>query len=728
MRRTWNRQTKLALGLCTAVLMSVLLCGVPSLWAEDSTEPRFSEADRNYWAFETLARPATPQVSAGHWVRTPIDAFILNRLEERGIVPAREADRRTLIRRAYFDLWGLPPSPEAVAEFVNDPAADAFAKIVDELLISPRYGERWGRHWLDLVRYSDSNGFKTDEYRSRIWRYRDYVIRSFNEDKPYDRFVREQLAGDELDPNDPDAMIATGYLRLWPFESNQRDLDRQWSDILDDITDITGEVFLGMGFNCAKCHDHKFDPILRKDYYRLRAFFAALYPDEGLTAATARQRGVHARKSDAWREATKEIRDKLETIEAPAKKKAARGSYSKFEENYRKMLDQPDEKLTSYERQIKDLAFRHLLKEHGKMEKQIKGDLKIEWTSLRAELASFSHLKARSLTEIMGVRDIAAEAPTTMIPGLPNEPIEPGYLSLLHPASAKIVKVPGSSDSTGRRLTLANWITDPENPLATRVIANRIWQHHFGRGLVANANDFGRQGEPPTHPKLLDWLARRFVADGWSFKEMHRLIMNSAVYRQASLRTAPAAAESADPDNRLLWRMPTRRLDAEQIRDAMLCVSGECDLTMGGKGVEGIVPRRSVYLRFMRNTPDPFLDVFDFPDGFNSAARRKVTTTATQALLMMNDEWTIKRGQALARRIESEGHGSPESKIDRAYQLAFGRVPAADESREASSYLERSSARMVREAKNVSLETADHRALSDLCHALMNSNEFLYVD
>lgn len=698
------------------------------LFAGDSETPLFSAEDREYWAFQPLANPAPPSVADQTWIRNPIDAFVLARLEAKGIEPAQQADRRTLIRRAYFDLWGIPPTPEAVREFVADPAPDAFKKLVDRLLNSPRYGERWGRRWLDLVRYSDSNGFKTDEFRPHIWRYRDYVIRSFNEDKPYDRFVKEQLAGDELDPNDPDAMIATGYLRLWPFESNQRDLDRQWSDILDEITDITGEAFLGMGFNCAKCHDHKFDPILRKDYYRLRAFFAPLYPDDGLTAATREERRAHEREMAVWREATKEIRAKLDAIEEPAKRKAARNSYSKFEAPYRRMLDTPDEELGSYERQIKDLAYRHLIKEHGRMDKQIPANRKKEWAQLKKELAEFDHLKPRGLTTIMGVRDVTANAPSVTIPGQPDKPIAPGFLSLMHAAPAKIDRVASKLNSTGRRLTLAKWITDPENPLSTRVIANRVWQYHFGRGLALNANDFGRQGEPPTHPELLDWLAREFVAQGWSFKEMHRLIMNSAVYRQASLRDTPAQAESADPDNRLFWRMPTRRLDAEQIRDAMLAVSGETDFTMGGPGVNGTAPRRSIYLRFMRNTRDPFLDAFDLPDGFNSAAHREVTTTATQALLLLNDEWTVHRAAALARRIESEGHGSRESRIERAYDLAFGRAPAQDEMAEASAYLERNQDRIAREANGKAADKAEQQALIDLCHALMNANEFLYAD
>ncbi len=559
----------------------------------------FTAEDRAWWAFQPLKRPEPPIVSRQVWNQNPIDAFILAKLEENALEPAPEADRATLIRRLSFDLLGLPPSPEEVQDFVDDSAPDAYERLVDRMLESPQYGERLARLWLDLVRYAESDGYKADYDRPEAWRYRDYVVRSFNQDKPYDRFLTEQLAGDEIDPDDPELRTATQYLRLWPYEYNQRDVWNQRQIILNDITDVTADVVLGLGFACARCHNHKFDPILQRDYFRLQAFFTPLLPRDDLPLDTVEHERDRRVETAAWELMTAEIREEIGRIEAPHRAQARKDAIAKYPAETKAVILKDPSERSPLERQIAYLAERQILEEFTKIDTRIKGDERKRYDELQKQLATFDRYKPKEPPPAFTATDVGPEAPDTVIPGdRRGEPIEPGFLTLLEPGPASIETPAPDSHSTGRRLTLARWITKPDHPLTSRVMVNRIWQKHFGTGLVATSSDFGRLGEPPSHPELLDWLAVQFVQEGWSLKTLTRRIVTSQTYRQASARS-PEALESAlriDPENRLLWHRQVTRLDAEQVRDAMLSASGELEARKGGPSADGSKPRRSLYV------------------------------------------------------------------------------------------------------------------------------------
>ncbi|MEA2632555.1 MAG: hypothetical protein QOE66_2774, partial [Chloroflexota bacterium] len=637
--------------------------------AASPSKPRISDDDRKFWSFQPVRRPDLPPVGDDGWVENPIDRFILARLSAEELTPAPEADRATLIRRAAFDLTGLPPTPEEVEAFVADDAPRAYERLIERLLASPRYGERWARHWLDLARYAESDGYRADAYRPETWRYRDYVIRAFNDDKPYDRFVAEQIAGDELAPGDPSMMVATSFLRLGTYEHNQRDVPEQRRTILNDITDVTGDIFLGLGVGCARCHDHKFDPILQADYYRLQAFFTPLLPRDDLALCTPEQWRVYQEKQAVWEARTAEIRAAIEALERPYQEKAAQGAIDKFPKETQAILAKPESERTPFEQQIYQLAYRQVLDEQEKP--KLNDADKAREKSLLKQLAELDHLKPEPLPRAFTVTDVGPSAPPTRIPGDRSErTIEPGFLTLLDPGPAKVARGPMMANSTGRRTALARWLTRPDNPLTPRVLVNRLWQYHFGRGLVGTPSDFGRLGERPSHPELLDWLASEFVARGWSLKTMHRLIMTSGTYRQSALRPAPAIARVKDPENRLLWRMNTRRLEIEPIRDAMLSASGELDVVMGGPSVATTEPRRAIYTKVMRNTHDPLIDAFDAPDGSNTTPTRNVTITPTQSLMLINGGWTLDRARAFAGRLERLEGSDPSRRIALAYRLA----------------------------------------------------------
>jgi hypothetical protein len=643
------------------------------------TPGKITDADRQWWAFQPMQTVPPPPVDNADWSANPIDRFIYHRIRAEGLRPAPVADRATLFRRLSFDLHGLPPTPEEVAGFVADPSPTAYERQVDRLLDSPRYGERWARLWLDLVRYAESDGFRIDDFRSEAWRYRDYVIRALNSDKPYNRFIREQLAGDELWPDDPDALTATGYLRHWIYEYNQRDVRTQWDNILNDLTDVTGEVFLGLGFGCARCHDHKFDPILQKDYYRLQAFFAGVLPREDVPLATPEQIAEHRTKLARWEAATAELRQEIDQIEAPYRAKAAQAAIDKFPPDIQAMIRKPVAEREPLEHQLAELAYRQVHYEFARLEGKLKDDDKQRLVALRKKLTEFNALKPAPLSMGLTVTEVGPTAPPTFVPKKKLPAVEPGYLTLFDEKPAAVPQAIGRT--TGRRTELARWITRPDNPLTARVIVNRVWQGHFGRGLVATASDYGRLGEQPTHPELLDWLARDFVQNGWSLKKLHRLIVTSAAYRQTATHPAAPEALKKDPDNRLLWKMPTRRLDAEQIRDTILWATGELDPTAGGPGTAPANPRRSIYTTVLRNSRDALLDVFDAPEGFTSTAERNVTTTATQALLMFNSPYMLQRAKALAERIQTGKYADDRERIDALCRLTFGRLPTEKERR-----------------------------------------------
>ena len=708
-----------------------------------SSPSPFSEEDRSYWFFQPVKRPEAPVVKKSEWCRNEIDYFILARLEGEGLAPAAEASRRTLIRRLYADLLGLPPHAAEVQAFEEDRSADAYEKLVERLLESPRYGERWAQHWLDLVRYAESDGYRADAYRPEAWRYRDYVIRSFNEDKPYDQFVMEQLAGDEIAPDDPEVLVATGYLRHWIYEHNQRDVRKQWSDILADVTDVTGEVFMGMGMGCARCHDHKFDPILQSDYYRLQAFFAPMLPRTDLALGTAKQREEYEAQLREWKSAAAEILAQIEEIERPHREAVIKQIRDKFPDDIQEMWNRAAEERSPLESQLAALAYRQLYTEGGtfeaKIASRIKGEAKERWEALREQLKQFDGLKPKPLPEAFIVTDVGAEPPATFIPGRGNVGrIEPGVPAVLGMDSSFAEPISGSERTTGRRRAFAGWLTRPDNPLTARVMVNRIWQHHFGRGIVGTANDFGRLGEKPTHPELLDWLASEFVRRGWSLKEMHRLMVTSATYRQSAMGSA--VGEMKDPENRLFGRMNPRRMQAEQIRDALLLVSGELDEEMGGPGVKSTMARRSVYLQVFRNQRDGLLEAFDVPDGYRSMARRNVTTTPPQALLMMNGEWVLERARALAERLQEDQRAWPEEAVEAAYLAVFAREPGSEERAVGIRFLRAQRERVLGETlaggdgaveskdRSQEEERAAVTALADYCHVLLNSNEFIYVE
>jgi hypothetical protein len=681
----------------------------------------YTAEDRSWWAFQPLRKSVVPEISDA-WVRTPIDAFVLAGLRAAELPPAPAADRATLIRRATFDLWGLPPTPAAVEAFLSDESPTAYEKLIDSLLASPRYGERWARHWLDLVRYADSDGHKSDAYRPDAWRYRDWVIQSLNDDLPYDEFVTAQLAGDEIAPNDPQVVVATGFLRHMPYESNQIDVPGQWANLLNDITDVTADVFLGLGYSCARCHDHKYDPILQRDYYRLQAFFTPLVMPTETPLMTAAQREQYAR----WQRQTADVRSRIAKLEESQRQSLARPAINRFPPEMQALLQMPAEKRSLLEVQFVNLIERQVSEKFKDLPKRMKSaSVAAHWEKLQAELATFDNEKPQDLPSGFVVKDLGPASPPTLIPGRRNaEPVEPGLLTMLWPEETSVTPLP---QSTGRRTALARWIVQPNNRLSTRVIANRLWQYHFGTGLVRTPNDFGRLGEPPQQLALLDYLATELPARGWSMKQIHRLIMTSAVYRQTATGEGVRASMARDPENDLLGRFRMRRLEAEQIRDAALAISGELDFATGGPGVELVkVPRRSIYGRVQRNRPDELLEALDAAETFRSVATRNVTTTPTQSLLMINGPWLLARAEKFAATLESATQEDTTAAITLAYRTAYARRPTDAELRAAREFLASQTLRGAAQPPNAASDA--HTALVDFCHALLNSNEFLYVE
>jgi hypothetical protein len=705
------------------VLRDWIKAGAP--WTETAVKSgirvpgQITDADRNYWAFQPVKAVTLPEVKDPAWARNPIDRFVRARLDREGLTPAPPAYRRALIRRLYFDVVGLPPSPTEVERFLQDRTADAYEKLVDRLLTSPQYGEQMARHWLDLVRYAESDGFRQDAYRANAWQYRDYAIRAFNADKPYDRFIREQIAGDEINPDDQDCVIATGYLCHGIYEFNQRDVRTQWDSMLSEITDVTADVFLGLGFACARCHDHKYDPILQKDYYALRAFFAGLMPARDVPLLTRVQRVEHDRQQAVWLEKTAGVRAEVARVLAQERTKAITSMVSKFPPDIQAMINKPAVERTPLEQQLATLAYRQVDGDLAGLDGRMKGDAKAKLVELRKELAKYENYKPPACAFAFSAHDVGTSAPPTAIPKRKGAPIEPAVPTVLSRESLNFVCLPGTA-STGRRLALANWLARPDHPLVARVMVNRLWQQHFGRGLVGTPNDFGSLGDQPSHPELLDWLTDRFVKDGWSIKKSHRLMLTSQTYRQSGVVPAEETPKQ-DPENRLLWRMPTRRLAAEQIRDAILAVTGQLDPKMAGPSVDAKEPRRSIYTKVLRNSRDPLLDVFDPPETFTSTAQRNVTTTPTQALLMLNSPFMQQQAQAFAARLRKEAT-SDDGRIDAAFRLVFGRPPTSAQQDLARAFLAEQAKRLPPGGNG------PQAALAELCLVLLNANEFVYVD
>jgi hypothetical protein len=869
-------------------------------------------SEDDWWSLKDLDRPALPQVKRPGWVRTPVDAFILARLERAGLDPNPEADRRTLIRRLTFDLHGLPPSPEDVAAFVSDPSPDAYERLVDRLLASPRYGERWGRHWLDVVHYADTHGYDKDKRRDNAWPYRDYVIRSFNEDKPYGEFIREQLAGDVVRPGDPTARIATGFIAAGPWdfvghvELREGTVEKEKTRVLDrdDMVSNALATFCSVTIHCARCHDHKFDPIAQKDYYRLQAVFAGVARGDrplGDPQHLARREALHRRrqeltakkeqlqKSVAELSSPELVRARVELEELRARlaartpaagpPSATNGYHSAIEPgpNVTKWVqvdlgraypidevrlvparptDFPDtpgfgfppryslllsedpsfrEPAVAIEETARDVpnpggedvivplagrkaryvrvvahklwkrtddyvfalaelevlsngrnvargaavtaldsieagrwSTRHLVDGHDS--RRQRPDLND--AGVRAALEEVRGIRERIRRAEGHVKELAAALVTAEVreelarverdlaavgaeeKALPPEPkvyavvpVPPRPISVLHrgdveqprgrvtPGALACVRqldpnfrLAADSPEGARRQALADWIADRRNPLTWRSIANRVWHYHFGKGLVDTPNDFGRNGSPPSHPELLDWLAAQFRDGGQSFRALHRVIVLSATYRQSSASRAEGAR--LDADNRLLWRMNRQRLDAECVRDAVLAVSGKLDLRMGGPGFElfrfkddhspvydhaaaGVNDhpetwRRTVYRFTVRSVPNPFLDCLDCADPNVNTPVRNSTLTALQALALLNDPFMLRQAGFFAERLRART-ADPAGQVRLAVELAFGRPPTADEAARLTDY-------------------AREHGLAALCRLLFNANEFVFID
>ncbi|MBI4906316.1 MAG: DUF1553 domain-containing protein [Acidobacteria bacterium] len=705
-----------------AVLREWLSKGSP--WPAQTAAPT---AAPEHWAFR---KPVRPQASGN-----AIDSLIQAKLREKGLTPAPEADRRTLIRRATFDLHGLAPSYGEIQDFVKDSRPDAYERLIDRLLDSPRYGEKWGKHWLDLVRYGDTSGFEQDPYLLYAWRYRDYVIQSFNADKPYDRFVREQIAGDELYPEEVEAQQGTGYYTV----GTNRDMlfkveDTNREETLTDFVDTTSGVFLGLTMGCARCHDHKFDPLPQRDYYRLQAIFAPFQKTRVFlhyNNARVYDLGENTRTFRLY-----ETGAQLMALLGPHRDRLREERLAKLPKEVGEAFHTADEKRTPEQKA--------LFEEYAKRVEP--GD-----DQVYAQLSDEENRKLRSIERRLvgmyktfapgpfspGLTDVGREAPRTHMPakgGNDGEEVRPGFPAVL--GGGDIPEPQRDSPTTLRRKALAEWIASPENPLTARVMVNRIWQYHFGRGLVATPSDFGTRAGAPSHPELLDWLAAEFVARKWSMKEMHRIIMQSATYRQ-SARSTPKANES-DPENALLSHFTRRRLEAEEIRDAVLQASGALSLKMYGRAV---VPplaqeelygmsqpignawvvtqdakehtRRSVYMISRRNFRMPLLEVFDRPEGVLSCSRRDSSTTAPQSLSLLNGQFTMQQAQALAARLEN----APDA-IVAAWRAVFGRDPEAFEVDRTKQFLDKQTASLG----------SRKAALIELARGLFNVNEFLYLE
>ncbi|MCA9024771.1 MAG: PSD1 domain-containing protein [Planctomycetaceae bacterium] len=708
-----------------AVLTAWVAAGAP--WPESLRQLRaqdgiISPEDREWWAFQPLHKPPVPQVENQEWVQNPIDAFVLAKLNDKNIHPAPQADRVTLVRRLFFDVLGLPPTQTDIDHFVADDSPDAWERLVDCTLADSRYGEHWARFWLDLVRYAESDGWNQDAYRPHIWRYRDYVVRSFNADKPYPVFVREQLAGDEIPGDDPDHLIAAGFLRLGIYEYNQRDARTQWDNIVTEMTDVTGDVFLGLGMSCARCHDHKFDPLLQTDYFKLRAFFEPVIWRDDVTGARDDERAKYEEKLAAWKAASQEVQEKIDALLQPYFDRKWESTAEKFPLDIQTCFHTPQEKRTSWDEQMAYLIGRQFEEEGGGPLKNISKEDKEAYEALKKQLAEFDDLKPPPLPAVMTISDFAGEISPTVIPDdATKTPVDPGFPSVLNTDGycGEISATP-VSDSTGRRTALAAWIGHPENALTMRVIVNRIWQQHFGRGIAPTTSDFGHLGQLPSHPELLDWLAATFVANGESFKDLHRLILTSSTWQQSATNPRADEYEQIDPSEQLLWRAPVRRLSAEQIRDAMLFATGDLNNTQGGASNDSETLRRALYVKSLRNTPDEFLHPFDRANGLKSIGERIGTTTPTQSLLMMNGSFTIESATRLADRLLSNRSFSCETLVEDAIQRVWGRSPTPAERERALEFIGMDGTHTA--------STIERNRLIDFCHVLLSSNEFLYVE
>ena len=694
------------------------------------------ERTRNYWAFRSIAPPDVPSVNREGWNENPLDALVLSKLEKAGLEPNPPATRQQLIRRAYYGLIGLPPSIEEVAAFEADESPDAFEKVIDHLLSLPQYGEKWGRHWLDLVRYAETNGYERDGPKAEAWRYRDYVIGAFNDDTPYDQFIREQLAGDELPEVTTESLIATGYQRMGIWDDEPADPDQAYYDGLDDVVSTTSSVFLGMTVGCARCHDHKIDPIPQKDYYRMLAFFHN-------TLNNIQQRQF--KKSPYTLNTLRVIADEAEKATHAAEKakhetqlKQLEQRVSEFEKIIAKQFSNP-EKEDAKDRRTRESLYR-------KKRAEVLDESQLEdYVVAKESLTELKRKRLPGLTSALSMRENGREAPDThvLIRGnahAKGDLVQPGYPSVLGFRDPIIPPAPEGVESSGRRLVLANWITSPENPLTARVIANRIWYFHFGRGIVRSPSNFGQNGDQPTHPELLDHLATVMIRQGWSMKAFHKTVMLSKTYQMSSQGSEKGLAE--DPTNNLFWRFEMRRLTAEEVRDSILNVSGELNLKMRGPSIYTDIPqevlatasrpdnawgrspekersRRSVYVYVKRSLHEPMLKAFDSADTDSTCAVRFATTVPTQSLTMLNSEFVNLNALRFAERLRREAGDDKKKQIELGLSLVLNRTPSNAEVSDGLA--------MMKDIQSKA-DLADSQALDRFCLMALNLNEFVYLD
>ena len=640
--------------------------------------------DHDWWCYQPVTQPQIPSLSepVEEWCQNEIDYFVKAKLISQKISPSPRASPLTLLRRIHYAITGLPPDDHILVSTKNgttlqDP--EAVTQLVDDLLDQQSYGEHQARFWLDLVRYADSDGYRADHKRPQAKQYRDYIIASFNNDKPYDRFIMEQLAGDEIDPGNRDAVIGTMFLRHWIYEWNQRDVEGQWEKILDDLTETTADVFLAQSIRCARCHDHKFDPLLQKDYYRLRSFFAAFLPNESRPIADLDVLAKHVEQQQLWERATASIRRRLDTIERPLLLKHATGQKPEmFPPKIQAMLAKNPMDRTPYEHQIVAMASRQFELHPEKLKEFLEKDAQEQRQQLLKTLSSYDRLKPEPLpTQAFVASDVGTVAPAMFIPeSSASSPINPGFPTLFSPAAAVITPTPRVLSTTGRRTALARWIANTSNPLTARVLINRIWQQHFGRGLSASTNDLGHLGVAPSHPDLLDWLATWFMKEGWSIKKLHRLILTSATYHQTSNRKPDKHIATIDSDNTLLWRMNPRRLSGEEFMDSVLNASGLISPNSS--------KQRAIYRPVLRNKPDPILAALDLPDRVQPAGKRHQTTTPTQALLFSNGNWLQDQTQNITRTLRST---SDIEFINTLHRRLFSRPPSKNEMVESKNFI-----------------------------------------
>jgi hypothetical protein len=727
------------------------------------------------WSYQPLKVGDQPAVNNKTWVRSPIDAYVLAPIEAKGLTPAPDADRAAFIRRATLDVLGVIPTPQEVSEFVNDTSENAYEKLADRLLASPKYGERQARRWLDLARYADSTGFQNDETRPNSWRYRDYVINAFNNDKPYSKFIQEQLAGDEIYPDSQEALIATGYMAGFPDNHNSRDLIQRKYQIVTDITDTVGKVFLGQTVECARCHNHKFDKISQKDYFSLQSFFANVSAVDNIPATKGEVERQYEAQLAKWETATKDIRDKQKAIIDSVRDRAEKHHKERYLTDSREAIFKPKNEWTPQDRWVNHrlayvtdeqslAAFLRDAAESKGQDKDFSKEIVDKWAEydkLSEDLKKFDDLKPKSgSTTISAMTELGyADAPPSYVyfggdHEKPLEQVQPAFPEAITDEKPDINPTPFSS---GRRAALAKWIASDTNPLTARVFVNRVWEEYFDKGIVETVSDFGKAGQKPTNPELLDYLASSFIKNGWSIKKLHRDILLSSVYRESSGFREDVA--KADPDNKLLAVFPRKRLEAEQIRDSLLTAAGKLEDKVGGPSVFPPVPenlgagkawqvskdphdqnRRSLYIFTRRSVPYPLLETFNMASAQEAHSRREVTTSPLQSLALFNSDVVFGWSQALAGRVINEAGSDESAQLDKLYQILFSRN-AKDEEKQLLQKFLNSHEKVVRDKTSkgkfaISIPTGlkgDQKldpiraaAFVDLVHTVANSNEFIY--